>query len=73
MTPDAIGKPAEKDCIGCRLVGGGGCLGASLYVYYHASRNTSAAGRFLGLLFAGGMYYIEFFESAQSHQNDLKT
>jgi len=48
----------SSDCLGCRLVGGGGCLGASVYVSYHASKNTHPLGRSLSFLFAGGLAFV---------------
>lgn len=51
---EVVSEP--EDCLGCRLVGGGGCLGASAYVAYHASRNTKRIGRSLTFVFAGGDY-----------------
>lgn len=48
------GKEPE-DCIGCRLVGGGGCLGASAYVVYHGSKNSHPLGRIFTFLFAGAL------------------
>ncbi|KAK8396308.1 hypothetical protein O3P69_005390 [Scylla paramamosain] len=55
MASAGAGEGEDKDCLGCRLVGGGGCLGASMYVCYHASRNTHPTGRLLTLLFAGAL------------------
>lgn len=50
---EVVSEP--EDCLGCRLVGGGGCLGASVYVAYHATRNTNRIGRSLTLVFAGAL------------------
>ncbi|XP_069956947.1 uncharacterized protein [Cherax quadricarinatus] len=45
----------SEDCLACRLVGGGGCLGASLYVAYHGSRNTNLIGRSLTFLLGAAL------------------
>ncbi|KAK3882713.1 hypothetical protein Pcinc_012919 [Petrolisthes cinctipes] len=45
----------SSDCLGCRLVGGGGLMGASFYVAYQGSRNTNTRGRLFTYLFAGAL------------------
>ena len=47
-----------EDCFPCRLVGGGGCIGASLYVGYHAKNNNHPVGRTVTFMFAGGINRI---------------
>ncbi|XP_068231732.1 uncharacterized protein [Palaemon carinicauda] len=45
----------SEDCLGCRLVSGGGLMGVSLYVGYHAAKNTHPIGRTVTFLFAGAL------------------
>ena len=43
-----------KDCLECRLVGGGGVLGSAIYVAYHGSKNPRPGGKTLSYIFALG-------------------
>ena len=53
---------STEDCLGCRLVSGGGLMAASVYVAYHAARNTHPVGRVISFICSGGklgsMYLI---------------
>ncbi|KAK7078340.1 hypothetical protein SK128_020718 [Halocaridina rubra] len=48
-------KIADNDCLGCRIVSGGGLILASVYVGYHAGRNRNTVGRTLTFLFSGAL------------------
>lgn len=61
-TKQMSGKEQEASnsggCLPCRIVGGGGCLGASLYLAHHGSKNASRAGKTVSLLFAAGEFQL---------------
>ncbi|KAK8780058.1 hypothetical protein V5799_018609 [Amblyomma americanum] len=48
---------SDNDCLACRLVGSGGLLGASAYVWYH-SRNLKGLGKFAAFTLCGGLSYL---------------
>ena len=57
-------ETTNKDCLQCKLVGAGGCFGASLYALYQRGKAPSVRNKFvLGVvaLVAGGLGVVRIF------------
>ncbi|XP_046750978.1 uncharacterized protein LOC124414104 [Diprion similis] len=42
----------DRDCLGCRLVSGGGLIGAGIYVAYHSKQFNKITGKSVMFSFA---------------------